>query len=341
MKGSVLLLLFLPWHEAVEPINMSASRWYIDSYQPSFLEELWTTHGTSWQSDDQLCERMHNQRAFVHTWLKAVNSSIGKYPTTILPESKALSKITYKSEGGTQHKSVWIEPLAGLLRHPHAFCSPHGGTFCYSARKPRCREFRESQLPSTCTDRDGWLLLSMPPGPHRRSILFDVGCSMFMAGLGGASTGWFVNSYLRQLGVAFDDIFAWESKFIDPVKYWRDVPLAAQKALRFFNRPASAMPGAKDNPLELVRVACTVIDFCVIKIDVDVSELEEAWLEQIQRDRDLSSRIDVLFYEHHVGSPHAMAERWWGPDRYPGNISDSYRLFTRLRKLGIQAHSWP
>ena len=81
----------------------------------------------------------------------------------------------------------------------------------------------------------------------------------------------------------------------------------------------------------------------MIKIDVDVAELEAAWLEQIQTDPELSSRIDVLFFEHHVGAPHAMASRWWGYNKYAkhGNITTSFELFIKLRRLGIQAHSWP
>ena len=57
-------------------------------------------------------------------------------------------------------------------------------------------------------------------------------------------------------------------------------------------------------------------------------------------DPELSSRIDVLFFEHHVGAPHAMASRWWGYDKYGkhGNITTSFELFIKLSIYSRKKH---
>ena len=46
--------------------------------------------------------------------------------------------------------------------------------------------------------------------PGRRAFLFDLGCSTYNAGLGGASQSWFVEKF-RSHGIEFDRILAWEA----------------------------------------------------------------------------------------------------------------------------------
>ena len=103
------------------------------------------------------------------------------------------------------------------------------------------------------------------------------------------------------------------------------------------------MVGSPRNPLTLLNAVCRRCDFIVIKIDVDVSALEEAWLNQITASDELAACIDVLFFEHHVGVPHVMAQNWWGSHRYSkaGDVTTPYKLFNTLRRKGVLAHSWP
>ena len=77
------------------------------------------------------------------------------------------------------------------------------------------------------------------------------------------------------------------------------------------------------------------------EIDIDAPHIEAALLAQIVADAELSSRIDELYFEHHVHrSP--MAALGWRRMLAGSNetLPDSYGLFSRLRALGIRAHSW-
>ena len=68
--------------------------------------------------------------------------------------------------------------------------------------------------------------------------------------------------------------------------------------------------------------------------------IEEQLIAQILEDREISSRIDDFYFEHHVlGSP-MYFEGWRRGPPLTRTLADSYTTFTRLRELGIRAHSW-
>ncbi len=70
----------------------------------------------------------------------------------------------------------------------------------------------------------------------------------------------------------------------------------------------------------------------------DAPKIEKPLYEQIIADPELSSRIDEFYFEHHVRLPDM--EEFWGVEPTE-TLVDSYEIFSRLRELGIRAHSWP
>ena len=89
-----------------------------------------------------------------------------------------------------------------------------------------------------------------------------------------------------------------------------------------------------------MRAIATPKDFVVVKIDIDNSTVEEPLVAQLLADAHLARLVDEIFYEHHVrGTP------MWTCCWRQGTVTDhtlvhSYDVFTRLRELGIRAHSW-
>lgn len=76
-----------------------------------------------------------------------------------------------------------------------------------------------------------------------------------------------------------------------------------------------------------------------MKIDIDNDQVEWDLVMQILQDVAVSSLIDELYFEHHVEySPLEM--RGWLLDDKIMNITESYQVFTNLRKAGIRARSW-
>lgn len=46
-------------------------------------------------------------------------------------------------------------------------------------------------------------------------------------------------------------------------------------------------------------------------------------------------------FEHHVNVPEMMVHWKTSVQNMSHTLADTYALFSRLRRLGIRAHSWP
>ena len=82
----------------------------------------------------------------------------------------------------------------------------------------------------------------------------------------------------------------------------------------------------------------------MLKLDIDPSqETEEALIAQILADESLAALIDELYYEHHVHLSPMSIKAWANGlhgNKTQQTIETSYEIFTRLREMGIRAHSW-
>ena len=75
----------------------------------------------------------------------------------------------------------------------------------------------------------------------------------------------------------------------------------------------------------------------VIKLDIDTSVIEVALTQQLLQNPELMKLVDAFYFEHHVRL--AELSPYWGGSM-SGSLYGSIKLFTDLRRAGIDAHSW-
>ena len=140
-------------------------------------------------------------------------------------------------------------------------------------------------------------------------------------------------------GFHFDRILAWEAQRHAPQDIFAQYPTDVFGRVSYYNIPADPEEGARGNPLRVLKQLTRKEDFVVIKIDIDNDPVELAFIQQILHDPAISELIDELYFEHHV-SGHPLHKESWGAAQKLMNMSQSYTIFSRLRELGIRAHSW-
>jgi hypothetical protein len=109
--------------------------------------------------------------------------------------------------------------------------------------------------------------------------------------------------------------------------------------MSYFNIPASPERNNSQNPMNILKAIANKNDFVVFKIDIDNDPVEWELIKYILDDKNVSSLIDELYFEHHVNK-HPVEFHGWGQKEKLMNTTESYKLFESLRKIGIRAHSW-
>lgn len=115
-------------------------------------------------------------------------------------------------------------------------------------------------------------------------------------------------------------------------------PSQVLSRVHFFNWPVSSARGSPSNPFTMLKQIATAEDFVLVKLDIDTPSIESVLVEELMTDKALLSLVDEFFFEHHVDLP-PMHNFWGHP--LPGTLADSYHIFSKLRQLGVHAHSWP
>lgn len=260
------------------------------------------------------------------------------------------SKMHYRSEcskltTSNAVTSQYIEPLIGLLRDPLTMCS-----ISKLSRTP--------SIPNVEPIQSKRFFLLGPSAPYQnyqspipaiapwlyqkgsQKILFDLGCSYFNGGSDPNSVTstigarWFYE-YFRSKSLSFDRIIAFEAENYPPGTYWKQIPDDLTGILTFINNGVEKT--GKFNPWDILKRIAKIDDYVIIKLDIDTPELETFLINQVLTDKTISSLIDEMFFEMHI-TVNEMKGYWGSP---PGELKDSYVLFTKLRQLGIRMHSWP
>jgi len=273
-----------------------------DYYHPSQLELAFHSHALDWTWPPQLCSSLGG----------AADEWIGQNQAGGVA-GPLFSRICRRG----QPEKV-IEPLAGILRDPRVVCN--------AAVSIMSRE---------------WLVLdddhkqSHEPAPKR--YFFDAGGTRF-----GDQLANFVTAYQRR-GLLFDEVFVWEASRQAPEAYWLGVPDDVrafwEPRVHFYNGvPVGASTPDCDNPLDRIKMKCRTEDFCVFKLDIDTPFVELPIVKQLLNNRSgVADLVDEFFFEHHV---HGIMQRYGWGGAVNGTFADSYDIFSKLRQLGIRAHSW-
>jgi hypothetical protein len=259
------------------------------------------------------------------------------------------SKMYYRFECSNSSQmdhlvSHYIEPLIGLLRDPLTICSYDNLPATLDINGTNAVQSKRFFLlaPSAPYENFRTSTASIAPWLYRQGsqkILFDIGSSYFngvneVAPSNLIGTRWFYE-YFRLNSLQFDRIIAFEAREYSPKTYWNQIPDDIMGLLTFIN--VGVEKEGKFNPWNTLKTIANIDDYVIIKLDIDASVLENELVEQILRDESISSLIDEMFFEMHV-TVYEMRPFWASP---PGQLKDTYILFTKLRKLGIRMHSWP
>jgi len=75
----------------------------------------------------------------------------------------------------------------------------------------------------------------------------------------------------------------------------------------------------------------------VVKLDIDHGPTEMPLARQLMENPKLSKLVDAFYFEHHV---HLQELSPYWDDTMSGSLQQSIKLFTDLRRLGVDSHSW-
>jgi len=281
-----------------------------NKYTPSQLEKESRDNINAWASKQKTPELCAHMGSKAESW---INQNRGSEP----PSDFIFSKLCRKG----QYPQL-IEPLAGILRDPRFPCQGKGEELEFSI---------------------DWLLTAdenvfqSKTQSHAKKYLFDAGGSHF-----SDATKFFASHYEKR-GILFDHIFVWEASSQQGEEYWKGVEPGVrakwEPRVTFYNGvPVSAEPGHEHNVVERIYKMCGKEHFCAFKLDIDTPSVELPLVQQLLAQPEKTSvALDEFFFEHHVHG--TMQYYGWGRN-VNGTFADSVDIFTKLRQMGVRAHSW-
>lgn len=88
--------------------------------------------------------------------------------------------------------------------------------------------------------------------------------------------------------------------------YWDGVPDIYKDRLHYYNAPITAEIANADHPVNIIRSIYRPGDFIAVKLDIDNSPIETAFVDAIETDPDLLHSIGEMFYEQHYDHSGAL-----------------------------------
>jgi len=328
-------------------------KWNFDGYSPSPWEIYWYNNITDLQK--KVCSTLKqtdqmNKSISALEYIINLQKTIFNGSVVLKEYDELFSKMYYRLKCSNSAKSdllvsQYIEPLIGLLRDPLTICSYDNLPSTLKITGENAVQSKRFFLlgPSAPYENFETSTISIAPWLYQqgaKKILFDVGASYFN-GMNNAETAgsalgtrWFYE-YFRLNSLHFDRIIAFEARQYIPREYWAQIPDDIIGLFTFIN--AGVEKTGKFNPWNILKSIAKTNDYVIIKLDIDTPILENQLINQALNDPSISSLIDDMFFEMHI-SVNEMKGYWGAP---PGQLKDTYELFTKLRKLGIRMHSWP
>ena len=359
------------WKQKSPGLARGECAWVFLRYEPSKWETEWSQGVISGERRDRECEVLASPSEVersVRSIRATLDAVLSRRP--VPPESVGLfSRMVYSKRCGPdqrdtgQKRAQLIEPLVGIIRDPLTMCPrPPGvpddiyGSFGFGENHVQSKRHFLIEIAApwsdTPDDPGSWRVGGFEPSTldtpaagctrARQNFLVDIGASVFGAwgtNAGAVGAAWFVDRYKRH-GLAFDWIVSYEDEKHDPDRIFQKVPAELLPRYVYFNHGVENDPAAKWNPWRILRgMGATPKDYVVVKLDIDVPEIENPLVEQIMTDAGLLSLVDEMFYEHHVNTKTMWSN--WRTEDSPLTLADTYRNFALLRSKGVRMHSWP
>jgi hypothetical protein len=328
-------------------------QWKFDHYSPSAWEMFWYNNIPDLQNKVCATLTQPDQRdKSIRTLQHIINLQKTIFNGTFLSNEydELFSKMYYrfecsKSSLSTRIVSQYIEPLIGLLRDPLTVCYHGNLPSALAVHGDNAMQSKRFFLlgPSAPYKNFQPTKLSIAPWLYNeksQKILIDIG-SAYFNGVTAAQTSspvtgarWFYE-YFRLNSLQFDRIIAFESEQYSPKSFWNQIPDDLIGLFTFMNVDIGKT--GKFNPWNMLKSIAKPNDYVIIKLDIDTPVLENEIIQQTLNDTSISSLVDEIFYEMHVRINEMIP--YWGVQ--PGELKDSYKLFTKVRHVGIRMHSWP
>ena len=344
--------------------------WSLVQYQPSQWEREWYEGEISGDRRDRECERLASP-VEVDRSVRLISAVQGAVlDGTPIPEQsfELFSRMVYAQNCGPslkddgRRRAQLIEPLVGILRDPLTICErppgvPDGVYQSFAVGEGHVQSKRHFLIGAaapwsdTPDDPKSWQLGGFEPWASkpqrdrpraRMNFLMDIGASTYgnwnddPTAVGAL---WFVERYQRHK-LSFDWIVSFEYKKIDPENIFRTVPADLLPHYIYYDQPVEKDPNGKWNPWRILRgMGAVREDYVVVKLDIDMPEIENSLVDQLMKDSGLRSLVDEVFFEHHVNTK--PMHGYWGMQDSPITLKDTYQNFTALRSQGIRMHSWP
>ena len=150
---------------------------------------------------------------------------------------------------------------------------------------------------------------------------------------------WVVERFARNTQVQFDRIIAFEYTIRNPEDVFYHLPRHLWGRYTYYNLPVSANPSDQTHPWSVLLSVASPRDYVIVKLDIDTPTIERELIRQLLTNTTISKVVDELFYENHVNT--ASMHYYWGLESDELQLRHSYEMFTKLRRMGIRAHSWP
>ncbi|MGE5362428.1 MAG: hypothetical protein ACM3NQ_25710 [Bacteroidales bacterium] len=345
--------------------------WYYLEYQPSQWEVEWRQGETSGDRRDRECELLATPVEVDRSvrLITAIQDAMLRNKV-VPPDSIALfSRMVYARRCGSDLKDTGkrrvqlIEPLVGLIRDPLTICPrPQGvtddlfGAFGPDESPLQSKRHLLVGNAAPWTDTPdvpaSWRIGGFEPWANaasalhaprtRQNVLLDIGASTYgnwKGDPGSVGAMWFVQRFKNQ-NLNFDWIVSYENTKYDPDDIYRDVPNDVLPHYIYFNQGVEADPLGKWNPWRILRgMGATPADYVVVKLDIDVPDIENPLVDQVLNDPGLQGLIDEMFYEHHTNTKPML--NYWDTKDSPLRLADTYRIFAAMRSKGIRMHGWP
>lgn len=361
VESLLLLSSMLNKHGAVVTIDQKAIQteidiceWKFDRYLPSVWERIWMNNISYLQN--HVChtfssvEESRKRLLLVERVLK-LQKSRSNYRYLERNGDELFSSMIYRQE--CQRKASeetifqFIEPLVGLLRDPLTIC-PINSIGIPKELKLEIEDALQAKRflllgPSAPFNRSNSWMSPLPwlYEKNGQKILFDLGSAFFNGPdeksplMSVTSARWFYE-YFQRISFSFDRIIAFEKQNLSAELFWKQVPDDLLGRLTLMN--VGIEESGKFHPWTILKSMVKREDYVIVKLDIDVSELEQVLMEQVVNDSSLHSLIDEFFFEMHVNVTEMIP--FWG-NRNRGQLKDAYNLFSKLRQLGLRMHSWP
>lgn len=289
-------------------------------YVPSSLEQQWHDNSHAWA--DAFCDRLALFEKDVDVWLQGVSLQAQNHAATAMDAAIFSSfQHTYDCEGINVTYTTYIEPLSHGLRHPRALCGVNAST------PDDSQLFNTSYIVyATTSDADLGARGQRCLGRACQKMLISVG--------GGDSDDNSFQETYRQRGIEFDRILQWRADIPSSDGQHRE-----QRPYQHFDLNGVADPANRFSPLRLIKEITQPGDFVAFKLDIDDYGIEHAIVKDMLNDEAVLRLVDEFLYEDHV--QFAPMLQYWGGSAHPHRtLSDSYDLFSQIRRKGIRAHSW-